>query len=86
MDGGHQAAGRVAVIGTPPLGELLRFVVQLGVFVEFEEAVFGALSSVILTHEHVSFQLIAGFALTFLAVIISETKLEFIRRKHPQRK
>ena len=45
------------------------------------ESVFGALSSVIVLREVLTFRLIAGFALTFAAVIISETKLEFIRKK-----
>ena len=42
------------------------------------EAVFGVLASVILLHEVLTLQLIAGFALTFAAVIISETKLGFL--------
>ena len=45
------------------------------------ESVFGALSSVIVFREVLTFRLIAGFALTFAAVIISETKLEFFRNK-----
>lgn len=44
------------------------------------ESVFGALSSVIVFHEILTFRLIMGFTLTFTAVIISETKLEFIRK------
>jgi len=43
------------------------------------ESVFGALSSVLLFHEVLTFRLIVGFAVTFLAVVISETKLEFIK-------
>ena len=45
------------------------------------EAVFGVLSSVILFDEILTFRLITGFALTFAAVIISETKLSFLRNK-----
>lgn len=45
------------------------------------ESVFGALFSVILYHEQMTLRLAAGFALTFLAVIISETKLAFLRKK-----
>ena len=43
------------------------------------EAVFGALSSVILFGEVLSLRLAIGFALTFAAVIISETKLSFLK-------
>jgi drug/metabolite transporter (DMT)-like permease len=45
------------------------------------ESVFGAAASVFLTGELMSFKLFCGFLLTFLAVIISETKLEFFRKK-----
>ena len=45
------------------------------------EAVFGALTSVVLLYEILTPRLILGFAMTFTAVIISETKLEFIRKK-----
>ena len=44
------------------------------------ESVFGAISSVIFYNEVMTFRLIAGFALTFAAVIISETKLEFLSK------
>ena len=44
------------------------------------ESVFGALSSVILYNEIFTLRLVAGFALTFAAVIISETKLEFLKK------
>ena len=44
------------------------------------ESVFGAFSSFILYHEVMTLRLVAGFALTFAAVIISETKLVFLRR------
>jgi len=45
------------------------------------ESVFGVLTSVILFHEILTARLVIGFALTFTAVIISETKLSFIRKK-----
>ena len=52
---------------------------QAAVIMTFE-SVFGALSSAVLYHEVLTMRLIAGFALTFAAVIISETKLGFLRR------
>ena len=45
------------------------------------ESVFGAVSSVIIYHEVMTFRLIFGFALSFAAVVISETKLGFLRKK-----
>ncbi len=48
------------------------------------ESVFGAVASVFLTGELMSFKLFCGFLLTFLAVIISETKFGFIKRKFTQ--
>jgi len=45
------------------------------------ESVFGAMASVILMYEILSPRLTLGFALTFIAVIISETKLGFLRSK-----
>lgn len=45
------------------------------------ESVFGALISVLFYHEQVSLQVFCGFVLIFLAVLISETKLSFLRRK-----
>jgi len=45
------------------------------------ESVFGALASVLLFHEILTPRLTLGFALTFIAVVISETKFGFIRRK-----
>ena len=45
------------------------------------ESVFGAVSSAILYHEIMTLRLVAGFALTFAAVVISETKLAFLKRK-----
>jgi drug/metabolite transporter (DMT)-like permease len=47
------------------------------------ESVFGALSSVALYREVLTPRLIAGFVLTFAAVIISETKLKFLHSKFP---
>lgn len=46
------------------------------------ESVFGAAISVIFYHEQVTIKLLAGFALIFIAVLISETKLSFLRKKH----
>jgi len=43
------------------------------------ESVFGALASVLLIGEIFTPRLIIGFALTFFAILISETKLEFLR-------
>jgi len=45
------------------------------------ESVFGALASVLLLQEILTPRLTLGFALTFFAVIISETKLGFLRKK-----
>lgn len=45
------------------------------------ESVFGALCSVLFYHERLTPQLLAGFILTFCAVLVSETKLRFFRRK-----
>jgi len=45
------------------------------------ESVLGALASVILLYEVLTPRLTIGFVLTFAAVIISETKLEFLRKK-----
>lgn len=42
------------------------------------ESVFGVLFSVIFYHEVLTLRLLIGFALIFLAVIISETKLSFL--------
>ncbi|MDR0490427.1 MAG: DMT family transporter [Oscillospiraceae bacterium] len=44
------------------------------------ESVFGALSSVVFYKEILTPRLIAGFVLTFAAVIVSETKLQFLLR------
>ena len=45
------------------------------------ESVFGALCSVLLRHETLTVRLVFGFALTFAAVVISETKGLFIKGK-----
>lgn len=45
------------------------------------ESVFGAVVSVIFFHEQVTLKLLVGFALIFIAVLISETKLSFLRKK-----
>ena len=45
------------------------------------ESVFGAASSALLYHEAMTLRLVAGFALTFAAVMISETKLGFLRKR-----
>ncbi|MCL2152262.1 MAG: DMT family transporter [Oscillospiraceae bacterium] len=44
------------------------------------ESVFGALSSLVILNEAFTFRLVVGFVLTFAAIVISETKLEFIRK------
>lgn len=43
------------------------------------ESVFGTLLSVIFYHEQLSLKTVAGFVLIFIAVLISETKLGFIK-------
>lgn len=45
------------------------------------ESVFGTLLSVCLGKEELSVPLVCGFLFIFFAVLISETKLEFLRRK-----
>ena len=47
------------------------------------ESVFGVLFSVLFYDEPLSPRLIAGFALIFVAVIVSETKLSFLFKKKP---
>ena len=44
------------------------------------ESVFGAIFSAIFYHEHFSAKLLIGFTLIFAAVLISETKLSFLRK------
>ena len=48
------------------------------------EAVFGVIVSVIFYHERLSLQLFCGFLLIFSAVVISETKLRFLRKARPK--
>lgn len=45
------------------------------------ESVFGVVFSVVFYHEQITLKLFIGFLLIFLAVIISETKLSFLKRK-----
>ena len=45
------------------------------------ESVFGALASVILMYEILTPRLAVGFTLTFFAVLISETKLDFFKNR-----
>ena len=47
------------------------------------ESVFGAAFSVLINQEVITAKLFAGFALIFVAVLISETKLGFLNRKKP---
>ena len=47
------------------------------------ESVFGVVSSVIFYHEELTARLIIGFALIFAAIIISETKLDFLKKRTP---
>lgn len=46
------------------------------------ESVFGVLFSIIFYHEKITLPLFMGFLLIFLAVIISETKLNFLRKRN----
>jgi drug/metabolite transporter (DMT)-like permease len=45
------------------------------------EAVFGAAASIIFYDEMLTPKLFTGFILTFAAVLISETKLDFLKKK-----
>lgn len=45
------------------------------------EAVFGVLFSVLLGAEAVTPRLLLGFAVIFVAIVVSETKLEFLRKR-----
>ena len=45
------------------------------------ESVFGTAFSVMLGQEELSLRLVLGFVLIFCAVLISETKLSFLKRK-----
>ncbi|MGI6031744.1 MAG: DMT family transporter [Eubacteriales bacterium] len=46
------------------------------------ESVFGVLFSVVLYHEQVTLRMGIGFVVIFCSVILSETKLSFLRRSH----
>ena len=50
------------------------------------ESVFGVLSSVLFYGDPVTGRLLAGFGLIFVAVLCSETKFGFLRKKPSQRK
>ena len=45
------------------------------------EAVFGTLVSVIFYHEKMDIRLVIGFAVMFVSVLISETKLSFLKHR-----
>lgn len=45
------------------------------------ESVFGTLFSVAFYHERLEPRVLIGFALIFIAIVISETKLKFLRRR-----
>ncbi len=45
------------------------------------ESVFGVLFSVLFYHDPVTFRLLLGFGVIFLAVVCSETKFSFLKRK-----
>jgi len=49
-------------------------------FLSFE-SVFGVLFSVIFLHEHLSVRMIIGCILIFLAIVLAETKLDFLKKK-----
>ncbi|NLW66114.1 MAG: DMT family transporter [Clostridiales bacterium] len=49
------------------------------------ESVFGTIISVIFYHEQLSPKVLMGFALIFIAVLISETKLGFLWRKRAEK-
>lgn len=50
------------------------------------ESVFGAAFSVLINHEKLTPKLLSGFALIFVAVIICETKLGFLKKKNSKQK
>ena len=45
------------------------------------EAVFGVIFSVIFYKERLNLRIVTGFALIFMAIVISETKLSFLRKR-----
>lgn len=48
------------------------------------ESVFGVLFSVLFYGDEVSFRLLCGFGLIFVAVVCSETKFQFLRKREPE--
>lgn len=48
------------------------------------ESVFGVLFSIIFYHENVTPRLFCGFCLIFIALVVSETKLGFLKRRRRQ--
>ena len=44
-------------------------------------SVFGVFFSVLMGRENLTVQLVLGFTLVFVSVIVSETQLSFLRRK-----
>lgn len=48
------------------------------------ESVFGVLCSVLFAGDQVDGRMLAGFALIFVAVVCSETKFSFLRKKRPE--
>ncbi|MBP5602432.1 MAG: EamA family transporter [Treponema sp.] len=49
-------------------------------FLSFE-SVFGVLFSTLFLHEHLTIRMIAGCVLIFVAVVLAETKFEFVKKK-----
>ena len=45
------------------------------------ESVFGVIFSIMVGAEHVTVRLLVGFAVIFIAIVISETKLEFLQKQ-----
>lgn len=48
------------------------------------ESVFGAMISALMGQDQLTFRLVFGFCLIFVAVLISETKLSFLKRQKPE--
>ena len=74
-------------VGATAIGLLLQIVGQkytepaAAAIILSLEAVFGVLFSILLYGEELTLRLTIGFVLIFFAVLISETKLSFLRRK-----
>lgn len=49
------------------------------------ESVFGVIISIMFYNEQVSLKVFTGFVLIFIAIIISETKLEFLKKKKTEK-